>query len=100
MKKGLWGWKLAQTSNAEINLTPQNYNVDFESFAIDGQTFVWGTTMTPIKEIIYNHAGKTYTCQVGKSPVWHMILPFTQSTFLHSEWTMVLPNGTTAALFK
>lgn len=29
-----------------------------------------------------------------------MVLPFTQAVFSHYEWTMVLPNGKSAPLFK
>lgn len=33
----------------------QNYNADFEPFSFDGKTFVCGTTLVPIKEIVYQH---------------------------------------------
>jgi hypothetical protein len=100
MEKGFWGWHSVLTSSAEFGLDPHNYNVDFESFAMDGKTFVWGTCMTPIKEIIYHHKGKTYICSADKSLAWHMILPFSPSVFYHSELTMVRPNGKIAPLFK
>jgi hypothetical protein len=100
MTKNFWGWHVSGGSNAVAGLSPQNYNVDFESFSFDGQTFVWGTAMVQIKDIVYHHEGKTYTASVGKLPVWHMILPFKQTLFPYSEWTMVLPDGKTAPLFK
>ncbi|WP_067621126.1 hypothetical protein [Alicyclobacillus acidiphilus] len=100
MTKSFWGWQVSGISNAMTGLSPQNYNVDFEPFSFDGQTFVWGTAMVPIKEIVYHYNGKTYTASIGKLSVWHMILPFKQTLFPHSEWTMVLPDGKTAPLFK
>lgn len=100
MKKGLLGWRMSGISNAQYDLSADNYNVDFEPFSDNGETFVWGTSMIPIKEIQYHHDGKTFTCEVGHYPVWHMILPFSQNTFEHSDWTMVLPDGKTAPLFK
>lgn len=100
MTENFWGWHVQGISYAVGGLSSENYNVDCESFTFDGETFVWGSYMTQMKEIIYHHEGKTYTAKVGKSPVWHMTLPFTKSVFQNSEWTMVLPNGTTAPLFK
>ncbi|QSO48425.1 hypothetical protein [Alicyclobacillus mengziensis] len=100
MTKNFGGWHVSATSQAAEDLSPHNYNVDFEPFTYDGQTFVWGTAMLPIKEIVYHHNGKTFTAKVGKYPVWYMVLPFKQTLFPHSEWTMVLPNGKTAPLFK
>jgi hypothetical protein len=99
MKKGFWGWQVSAISNALVDLAPQNYNGDFQTFSYDGETFVWGTAMTPIDKIIYRHNEETYTCKV-RQPVWYMILPFSQTLFPHSEWTMVLDNGKTAPLFK
>jgi hypothetical protein len=100
MTKGLWGWRAQVISSATIGLAPENYNVDFQSFALDGETFIWGTSITPMKEIVYHAKGKTFTSQVGNHPVWHMILPVIQTIFLHSDWTMLLPDGNTAPLFK
>ena len=98
--KGFWGWQVSQTAEAAGKLNLNNNNVDFETLEADGQTLVWGTTMTAMKEIVYSHSGTIYTCDVGKSPIWYMILPFTQTVFSHSEWTMVLSNGKTEPLFK
>lgn len=100
MTKGLFGWHVSSSSNASLDLAPQVYNVDFEPFVEDGQTFVWGTALNPIKEIVYHHKGKIYTSHPGTLDVWYMVLPFPESYFLYSKWTMVLPNGTTAPLFK
>lgn len=100
MTKNTWGWHVTGISQAVTGLAPQNYSVDFEAFSFNGETFVWGTTMTPITRIIYHHDGKTFTTQPGKYPVWYMILPFEQHLFPHSEWTMVLPDGKTEPLFK
>lgn len=100
MTKNFWGWHVSGVSNAVADLSPQSYNVDFEPFSFNGLTFVWGTATAPIKEIVYHHKGKTYTASIGKLSVWHMILPFKQTLFPHSEWTMVLPDGKTAPLFK
>lgn len=100
MTKDFWGWHVHGISNAVAGLSIQNYNVDFEPFSFDGETFVWGTAMVPIKKIVYHHNGKTYTARIGKLSVWHMILPFKQTLFPYSEWTMVLPDGKTAPLFK
>jgi hypothetical protein len=103
LKPDFWGWKIDGQSEASLNLSTQNYNVDFEPFSADGKTFVWGTLMVPIKEIIHHHKGKTYTWRspkAGHSLIWYIILPFTQTLFHHSEWSMVLDNGKTAPLFK
>lgn len=103
MKNGFWGWKNYGGSGAALSLSTQNYNVDFEPFSVDGETFAWGTLMVPMREIIDRHMGKTYTWHsagTGQSLVWHIILPYEQSLFYHSDWSMVLNNGKTAPLFK
>lgn len=100
MKEGFWGWRVATRESAMEGLDPQNYNVDFEWFSMDGQTFVWGTVMRPIKKIVYRHNGKIYSTLYQKYPVWHMILPFAQDVFPFSSWTLVLPNGKVIPLAK
>lgn len=98
MTKNFWGWHVTGVSNAAIGLSPQNYNVDFESFSFDGETFVWGTYCTPVKKILYHHNGKIYTAVNGT--VWYMVLPFKQTAFPHDEWTLIRPDGKMAPLFK
>jgi Ca2+/Na+ antiporter len=60
MKKGFLGWRVRAISNVTEGLATQNYNVDFQSFTLDDETFVWGTSAKPIKEILYSNNGKTY----------------------------------------
>lgn len=100
MTKNSWGWHVGEVGYTAAGYSPQNQNVSFAAFSNGGETFVWGTHETPMKEIVYHHGGKTYTTTVGKSPVWHMILPFTQHVFPYNEWTMIRPDGQTDPLFK
>lgn len=99
MTRNFWGWHVSNISSASI-LSPQNYNVDFQPFVEDGETFVWGTNMTPMKEIVDHSGGKTFTAPVGKFPVWYMVLPFAQTYFPHSAWSMIGSDGARASLFK
>jgi hypothetical protein len=100
VKKGWLGWRVRVNSAASLHLSPQNYNVDFQSFVIDGETFVWGTVMVPSREVVFEHDGHTYRAPIEHLTVWHMTLPFEISTFPHSEWTLVLADGKTVPLFK
>lgn len=96
-EKSLWGWHIVLQSADSGGMSSAQ---GFGSLTEDGKTFVWGTNISVrVTRILDHHEGKTYSCTVGKVPVWHMVLPFSQSVFRHSEWTMVLPNGKTVPFF-
>ena len=92
--------EIAAIGFASNQLNPKHYNVDFEVLAENNESLVWGTNIIPIKEIKYTHRRKIYSCYIGKYPIWHMILPFSEKTWPYAGWEMIMPNGRIAPLFK
>jgi hypothetical protein len=90
---GLWGWRVAGVARVSANLTPGPRRADLTSFVAAGQTFVWGTAAAPARQVVFDHAGTTYTAPVGTFGLWHMVLPFAQATFRDDDWRVVLADG-------
>ncbi|MCL6517870.1 hypothetical protein [Alicyclobacillus sp.] len=99
MEPGWFGWRIGVASEVAFAPGNPNANGDLASFRHDGQTFIWGTAFVPAREIVFQHDGRTYRAPIGTFSVWHMIVPFEISTFLHSEWSLVTPDGRTIPFF-
>jgi len=100
-KTKLWGWRLEVKSYDLLNSRNGSMEASFASMTVNGKTFAWGAIKKPdVQEIVYRQNGKTYKSHIGQKEFWDTSLPFNQTAFDHSDWTVKLKNGSIVPLFE